>query len=105
MKLRSLPGAILLGLFLAAGVLVAHDSRVPVHRQLSTRSAVAAIGQYRAHISPHLRGRIQCRFTPTCSASGLEAVKKYGGFRGSWRAVKRIARCNGLTPLGTVDLP
>jgi uncharacterized protein len=82
-----------------------HELLVPRQQQWSTRSAVFAIEQYRRYISPRLKGRITCRFEPTCSAYGLAAVKKYGGVRGSWRAVKRIARCNPMTKMGTVDLP
>ncbi len=35
-----------------------------------------------------------CRYTPTCSAYGVEAVKKYGPFKGTFLAVKRIMRCS-----------
>jgi putative membrane protein insertion efficiency factor len=36
----------------------------------------------------------QCRFTPTCSQYGIEALKKHGIIKGGWLTVKRIARCN-----------
>ena len=35
-----------------------------------------------------------CRYTPSCSQYAIDAVNKYGAFRGGWRAVKRIARCH-----------
>lgn len=35
-----------------------------------------------------------CRFTPTCSQYGLEALRKYGLFKGSWLTFKRIMRCH-----------
>ncbi|MCQ2225342.1 MAG: membrane protein insertion efficiency factor YidD [Paludibacteraceae bacterium] len=35
-----------------------------------------------------------CRYTPTCSAYAVEAVKKHGIFKGGWLALKRILRCN-----------
>lgn len=35
-----------------------------------------------------------CRFYPTCSQYAIEAIEKYGAFRGSIMAVKRIFRCN-----------
>lgn len=35
-----------------------------------------------------------CRYMPTCSQYAIEAVKKYGPFKGGWLAVKRIARCH-----------
>nr|NNM91315.1 membrane protein insertion efficiency factor YidD [Bacilli bacterium] len=34
-----------------------------------------------------------CRFEPTCSHYSLEAVKKYGFFKGGWLSVRRIGRC------------
>lgn len=104
MKSR-LPAAILLIAAALAGALILHDALVLTRRQIVTRTTVYAIEQYRAHVSPHLRGRIVCRFVPTCSAYGLEAVKKYGGVRGGWKTATRIARCNPMTPMGSVDLP
>ena len=35
-----------------------------------------------------------CRYTPTCSQYGIEAIKKYGAFKGGWLTLKRIASCN-----------
>lgn len=35
-----------------------------------------------------------CRFTPTCSHYAIEAITKYGPFKGLWLAIKRIVRCN-----------
>jgi putative membrane protein insertion efficiency factor len=47
---------------------------------------------YQYLISPIL-GQ-SCRFNPTCSQYGLEAIKKHGPFKGGWLTVKRIARCH-----------
>lgn len=35
-----------------------------------------------------------CRYTPTCSAYAIEALKKHGPLKGSWLAIKRILSCN-----------
>ncbi|MHB1177010.1 MAG: membrane protein insertion efficiency factor YidD [Daejeonella sp.] len=61
------------------------------------KSAIAAfflflIKVYQILISP-LLGR-SCRFTPSCSHYGVEAIQKYGPFKGGWLTIKRIARCN-----------
>lgn len=105
MRRPSTPAAILLVAAAALGAAAAHDALVPMQQQFSTRGAIFAIEQYRATLSPLLRGRASCRFQPSCSKYGLESVKKYGGIKGSWRAVKRIARCNPWTKPGTVDPP
>jgi putative membrane protein insertion efficiency factor len=47
---------------------------------------------YQKIVSPILGP--QCRFTPTCSNYALEALKKYGVFKGTWLAVKRISKCH-----------
>ena len=47
---------------------------------------------YQREISP-LRPPC-CRFIPTCSAYALEAVEKYGAWKGGWLALRRIRRCN-----------
>lgn len=47
---------------------------------------------YQLFISPLLGAN--CRYTPTCSQYGKEAIMKYGPFKGGWLAIKRIARCN-----------
>lgn len=83
----------------------AHDASVPIPRQISTRVAVAAIEAYRAHGSRPMSHFVRCRFQPHCSAYGLAAVRKYGAFRGGAKALWRVARCNPLTPVGTVDEP
>ena len=46
---------------------------------------------YRQNISP-LRPPC-CRFIPTCSEYALEAVEKYGAFKGGWLALRRLSRC------------
>lgn len=47
---------------------------------------------YQICISPLFPGC--CRFTPTCSAYALEAIKKHGPVRGVYLAFRRILRCN-----------
>ena len=47
---------------------------------------------YQRWISPYLPRR--CRFIPTCSQYALEAIQKYGAWKGGWLAFKRLMRCN-----------
>jgi putative membrane protein insertion efficiency factor len=41
-----------------------------------------------------------CRFYPSCSHYGYQAVYKYGAFKGSWMATWRVLRCNPFNPGG-----
>jgi putative membrane protein insertion efficiency factor len=67
------------------------------------RAIIAAIRFYRKGISP-LKPPV-CRFTPTCSAYGLEAVERYGAARGGWLLVKRLARCQPFARGGYDPVP
>jgi putative membrane protein insertion efficiency factor len=53
---------------------------------------IALIIIYRKTLSPWI-GQV-CRFTPTCSAYGLEAFRKHGAFKGFWLTFRRISRCH-----------
>lgn len=46
-----------------------------------------------------------CRFTPSCSVYGYQAIEKYGLFKGGWLAVKRISRCHPFNPGGYDPVP
>ncbi|MBT6339052.1 MAG: membrane protein insertion efficiency factor YidD [Desulfobacula sp.] len=58
---------------------------------------------YQYFISP-LTGQ-NCRYHPTCSAYALEAVEKYGSFKGTALAVKRVARCHPFHAGGFDPVP
>ena len=62
------------------------------------RLLLALIGAYRKYISP-CRPPC-CRFIPTCSAYALEAVEKYGAFKGGGLALRRILKPRPLEPDG-----
>tara|TARA_B100000900_G_scaffold409480_1_gene425480 strand:- start:349 stop:570 length:222 start_codon:yes stop_codon:yes gene_type:complete len=53
---------------------------------------IVQIRVYKAVISPILPAR--CRYTPTCSEYGLQAIQKYGPFKGGWLTLKRIGSCH-----------
>ncbi|HEX2059655.1 MAG TPA: membrane protein insertion efficiency factor YidD [Thermoanaerobaculia bacterium] len=86
-------------------VVALHDFLAPHGRGFAARGAILVIDEYRAHVSPHLRGRVTCRFRPTCSAYGREAFRKYGFAKGAAKTAWRIARCGPWTDAGTVDHP
>jgi len=57
---------------------------------------------YQNLISPILDHH--CRFYPSCSKYYCLALEKYGAIKGTWRGMKRIARCHPWNQ-GGIDLP
>lgn len=53
---------------------------------------IALIKIYQHVISPWMGP--SCRYTPTCSQYGIDAIKKYGPIKGGWLTLKRIGRCH-----------
>lgn len=76
---------------------------------LLQHSLVLAIRAYRCTVSPaqlYLFGAGSgCRFTPTCSAYGLEAISTHGALFGSWLTLKRICRCHPWGGCGHDPVP
>ena len=60
--------------------------------QLPAKFLILLIRIYQVTLSPFIGGH--CRYTPTCSNYGIEAIKKYGAIKGGWLTIKRILSCN-----------
>ncbi len=60
--------------------------------QLPAKFLILLIRIYQVTLSPFI-GR-NCRYTPTCSNYGIEAIRKYGAIKGGWLTIKRILSCN-----------
>ena len=69
----------------------------------AARVLLAVVGAYRRLLSPLLGPR--CRFAPSCSAYAAEAIAGHGAARGSWLAVRRLARCHPFHPGGLDPVP
>jgi putative membrane protein insertion efficiency factor len=67
-------------------------------KEAAAKVLIAIIRGYRTFISPMFPP--SCRFTPTCSEYFIQALEKYGIFRGSWLGMRRILRCHPFNPGG-----
>jgi putative membrane protein insertion efficiency factor len=61
------------------------------------------IRAYQLGISPLLGAR--CRFYPSCSQYALEALSRHGSLKGSWLAMRRLARCHPFHAGGYDPVP
>ena len=61
-------------------------------KKLLSKILIGMIKLYQVTLSPFI-GRA-CRYTPTCSNYGIEAIRKHGPFKGSWLTLKRVLSCN-----------
>ena len=64
---------------------------------------IGLVTLYQVLLSPWWGRR--CRFYPSCSEYGVQALQKYGIFKGGWLTVKRIARCHPFNPGGYDPVP
>ncbi|ULG71423.1 membrane protein insertion efficiency factor YidD [Macrococcus brunensis] len=64
---------------------------------------LAIIRFYRSYISPMTPPT--CRFHPTCSQYGMEAIETHGALKGSYLTTKRILKCHPFHPGGFDPVP
>jgi putative membrane protein insertion efficiency factor len=64
---------------------------------------LGAIKLYQNTVGPALPR--SCRFEPSCSHYAYEAVERYGALKGSWLAIKRLARCQPFGGHGYDPVP
>ena len=67
------------------------------------RLIILLLQGYRVLISPLFLPT--CRFHPTCSQYAIEAVERFGVWRGSALAIRRVLRCHPLHPGGYDPVP
>lgn len=59
---------------------------------LFLKMIIALIKLYQKITPTYIRG--VCRYMPTCSEYAIEALEKYGVFKGSYLSIRRIIKCN-----------
>ncbi|HWG43183.1 MAG TPA: membrane protein insertion efficiency factor YidD [Gemmataceae bacterium] len=91
---------LLFGAFVLLAVL---DSFRAPEQQLTARTYIGMVHLYQSLGRPMLKGRVVCRFTPSCSDYSIEAVERHGICHGLVLTFTRLSRCNHGTPLGTHD--
>ena len=64
---------------------------------------IGLIRVYQKYISPMKPP--SCRFHPTCSSYGIEAVQQHGAFKGLIMTIIRILKCQPLHPGGFDPVP
>lgn len=64
---------------------------------------LAFIRAYQYLLRPMLGSN--CRFYPSCSDYAREAIERHGALRGTWLAIKRVARCHPYHPGGFDPVP
>lgn len=67
------------------------------------RVLLALIKFYRSAVSPHTAPH--CKYVPTCSEYGLEAIERFGALKGLGLTVWRILRCNPFSRGGYDPVP
>ncbi len=70
-----------------------------------TRLSLLFIRIYQLTLGPVLGLFSQCRYEPTCSRYGQEALRVHGFRRGWWLAVRRISRCAPWGAMGHDPVP
>jgi uncharacterized protein len=67
------------------------------------RVLIGLVRFYQLVISPWMPAA--CRYTPTCSAYAIDALREHGALRGTWLAARRVGRCHPWGGFGYDPVP
>lgn len=81
----------------------AEFAQLPLWRRVLVWPLLALVRLYRRFISPLLPAT--CRFYPSCSTYALTALLRFGPFKGSWLALRRLGRCHPWNSGGVDHVP
>jgi putative membrane protein insertion efficiency factor len=62
-----------------------------------------ALRAYKVAFSPFYTG--SCRYLPSCSDYGIEAVERHGAVYGGWLTLRRVSRCHPFASSGLDPVP
>ena len=79
------------------------DADPRVRLTVAQRAVLGLLTVYKGLISPLFAG--SCRYVPSCSSYAREAIERHGVTRGSWLALRRLARCHPLGSHGFDPVP
>jgi putative membrane protein insertion efficiency factor len=68
-----------------------------------TRILIGLVRFYQLAVSPWMPPA--CRYTPTCSAYAIDALREHGALRGLWLTARRLARCHPWGGCGYDPVP
>jgi putative membrane protein insertion efficiency factor len=72
-------------------------------KEPAQRALLGLLRAYQRFLSPLFPPA--CRYVPTCSEFAMEAIARYGGWRGSGLALWRLLRCHPLARGGFDPVP
>jgi len=90
-------------LMISLGGVAFIDLQSPPEFQVSSSMYLFAVKQYQTYGHSVLKGRVACRYKPTCSNYSIKAVERYGILKGLALTFNRLSRCTDKVSPNTVD--
>ena len=82
-----------------------HEHEGAAGRRRPGRGATVLLWSIRLYQAARAGRPSPCRFFPSCSAYGHEAIERHGALRGSWLTARRLSRCHPWGGFGFDPVP